>query len=709
MELDTGYYGSPRWSYEVLDCAMPMTFDTYSNCAHQCIYCFSFFQRAIGESAEDYLRHKVRAVDVDKVIRMFTNPNKYGGQFKNYIKRRMVLQWGGLSDGFDWYEKKFRKSLELLTFFNEIDYPVSISTKGVWFLEDEDYRKQIIGRKNQHWKYSIISDIPEHVAKIEPGTPTAEARFNALRELNNMGVGATTLRFRPFIVGTSDLCMESMMKKGAEAGCYSVTTEFLCWESRASQTSKERLQALSKVVGYDVMSFYREESAHSAGLLRLNYDYKRPYMKEMKRLAEKYGLKFFVSDAHHKEESYHAGCCGLPENGPLSNVNRGQFAHAIKLAKENGFVRWSDISDEAKKLLDDIPVVRAFGMQIARSNMRDTVNNQYKSIYDFMRDAWNSPNSWLSPARYFGGALVPSQPDENGDIIYLYNKPFIELEVKPNSVNELAQFLRMEGKPNAERFNEMTADGTDFGHVAYPIYVFSRKRWNDTTTIPLLDSARLNYHLIINREDLEHYQDAFPSADIIVLPNSAKDSIRKARQIVYELAKEEGYPYAWMLDDDIVEVTSEGKSVSLRAVFSYLEQFLEDYSNVAMMGIGNGSGGFDVNVPITGAYLLNLTTGIPFKFNKLELYENQAYALKHLKTGFWTTVSHNKFAIRYTEIASGGAVHILQKELRDHPNFQILSNTYHEVVLDSSAFSISWNGFNNPIISRNVEKLIEGE
>src|SRR5688572_29278763 len=45
LKLDEGFYGSPRWTYEILDCAMPMTFDTYSNCAHQCLYCFSFFQR----------------------------------------------------------------------------------------------------------------------------------------------------------------------------------------------------------------------------------------------------------------------------------------------------------------------------------------------------------------------------------------------------------------------------------------------------------------------------------------------------------------------------------------------------------------------------------------------------------------------------------------------------------------------------------------
>jgi hypothetical protein len=25
LKLDEGFYGSPRWTYEILDCAMPMT------------------------------------------------------------------------------------------------------------------------------------------------------------------------------------------------------------------------------------------------------------------------------------------------------------------------------------------------------------------------------------------------------------------------------------------------------------------------------------------------------------------------------------------------------------------------------------------------------------------------------------------------------------------------------------------------------------
>ena len=49
-------YGSPRWTNEIADCSMPMTFDTYSNCSFGCLYCFSQFQRGLGGAKDKYFR-----------------------------------------------------------------------------------------------------------------------------------------------------------------------------------------------------------------------------------------------------------------------------------------------------------------------------------------------------------------------------------------------------------------------------------------------------------------------------------------------------------------------------------------------------------------------------------------------------------------------------------------------------------------------------
>lgn len=90
-----GYYQSPRWTNEIADCSMPMTFDTYSNCSFGCLYCFSQFRRAIGNGKEHYLQKSVENVNPKKVMQMFTDPDQYAGQFATYIKQRRVMQWGG--------------------------------------------------------------------------------------------------------------------------------------------------------------------------------------------------------------------------------------------------------------------------------------------------------------------------------------------------------------------------------------------------------------------------------------------------------------------------------------------------------------------------------------------------------------------------------------------------------------------------------------
>ena len=141
-------YSSPRWSGEYPDCSMPMTFDTYSNCAFGCAYCFSQYQRGIGGSKESYFAKEVDCVNVEKIKRMFLEPDS--SQFGEYIKARKTMQWGGLSDQFDWFEKKFGVTLELLRFFREIDYPICFSTKGTWWLDDPRYTELFKGNRN--WK-----------------------------------------------------------------------------------------------------------------------------------------------------------------------------------------------------------------------------------------------------------------------------------------------------------------------------------------------------------------------------------------------------------------------------------------------------------------------------------------------------------------------------------------------------------------------------
>lgn len=174
------YNNTPRITYEFPDCSMPMAFDTYNNCSFGCMYCFAQNQRGIGSKKKEYLHKEVKDVSVERIKRMFIDPDKHGGDFAPYIKDRKVMQWGSMSDQFDNFERKYGTTLELLRFFKDIDYPLCFSTKGAWFTKDERYMDLIRGQKNWNFKFSIITSDAEKARVIERGVESPQARLEAI-------------------------------------------------------------------------------------------------------------------------------------------------------------------------------------------------------------------------------------------------------------------------------------------------------------------------------------------------------------------------------------------------------------------------------------------------------------------------------------------------------------------------------------------------
>lgn len=408
------YYMSPRWSNEIADCSMPMTFDTYSNCAFGCLYCFSQFQKALGGvRGKAYMHKVVDPVNVEKVKRMFIEPDKYGGQFATYIKERKVMQWGGLSDEFDNFEKKYGKTLELLKFFKEIDYPLCFSTKATWFTEDDRYMSLIEGQKNWNFKFSIIT-LEEKKAKIiERGVDSPLKRLEAIRRIVEADAGGATLRLRPFIIGISTPSYLDLIREAHHRGATALSTEFFCMEQR-SKVLKDNAPIFNRECGFDLFDFYKKYSV-STGYLRLNRKVKRPFIENMKNLCDELGMRFYVSDAHFKELCCNGSCCGLPESW---NYSRGQFCEALQICKERGTVRWTDICHDVE-MLHRYNYIGAAGFNTKSNENR--AHFEGMNMAEYLHWLWNNPQSGQNPYKMFEGVMRPDGKDENGDLIYVYD------------------------------------------------------------------------------------------------------------------------------------------------------------------------------------------------------------------------------------------------------------------------------------------------
>lgn len=411
-------YNSPRWTAEYPDCSMPMTFDTYSNCAFGCIYCFSQFQRGIGAAKEKYVKKEVHCVNVNKIKRMFLEPDS--SQFGEYIKARKVMQWGGLSDQFDGFERKYGVTLELLRFFREIDYPLCFSTKGTWWLDDPRYTELFKDNPKWNCKFSIITEDPEHARIIEAGVPSPQERLEAIRKFSELNAGGATLRLRPFIIGVSNRNYLSLIRHAAENGATAVSTEFFCIETRNTQ-ALEKFKLISNIAGFDIVKFYRRYSIGS-GYLRLNRKVKAPFVLAMRNLCSEVGMRFYVSDMDFKDACHNGCCCGLPESW---NYSRGQLTNAICIARDRGVVHYSDISEDIKTIFSDFDYTKGDGLNTNSAQRRA----KYMGITmeEHIHYMWNSPSQSNSPYRIFRGSLVPLTDDcgniirdDNNDIVYKY-------------------------------------------------------------------------------------------------------------------------------------------------------------------------------------------------------------------------------------------------------------------------------------------------
>ena len=407
-----GDYGSPRWSGEICDCSLPMTMDTYSNCSFGCVYCFSQYQRGIGDGKADYNAKAVRSVNVERVKRIFTGEQE--SQFWPFIKARKTIQWGGLSDQFDGYERMHGVTLELLRFFKEIDYPISFSTKSTWWLDDPRYRELFQGQRNWHCKFSIITTDEKDAARIERFVPSPQERLEAIGKYTDLNAGGATLRLRPFIIGVSSKTYPELIRAAAAQGATSMTTEFFCLERRSVNIARENYAEMSDVIGHDIVKFYARNS-NGSGYLRLNRAVKEPYVKDMQRIAHECGMKFYVSDAHFKEASDSKCCCGIGDEWNLSGNN---FAEALQICKRNGIVTFSEVMDGSEWLQFDWGKAEGYNTGSVESRAR----YDGMTMRDYLRYTWNHPNRGQAPYTYFEGVMKPVGVDGNGDVIYAWDQ-----------------------------------------------------------------------------------------------------------------------------------------------------------------------------------------------------------------------------------------------------------------------------------------------
>jgi len=434
MKAKSNDYTSPRISSEIMDCSMPMTFDSYSYCSLGCLYCFAYFFKSNNPAIKEVT---LKSTNMDRLISAIQgNPKDARGRlmYKHFYHRKFLLHWGGLADPFCAFENSNGAGYPLLEALGDANYPCLFSFKGATIFKEkylklfEKYSEQ----RNFAFQVSIVTGSDELAKQVEIGVPSPTRRIEALRLLSNMGY-FTILRLRPFIIGITDEGLDDLLERCLDAGIQGISMEFFAVDGRANKGMKTRYDWLSKLIGTDNLLRYFKNLSPSerGGYMRLNRLVKEPFVKKVYKFCIEHDLVFGCSDPDFKELCTSGSCCAMPDNYPpnrlLENWTKNQLTYWIKDCRK----KYHKTGELCELTFDKVYGEESYLDDVALTNDHIRVSGmcnveRYRHTYRSMiKDSWNNLRGGSNPRNYFHGKLMPIGTDDKDNLIFRYSpKPY---------------------------------------------------------------------------------------------------------------------------------------------------------------------------------------------------------------------------------------------------------------------------------------------
>lgn len=281
-------------------CDLPIRFDTYKGCTHDCKYCF--VRRKTGLEVE--LGETIKALI----------PFIQGKRTKEtaWCDWDIPIHWGGMSDPFQPCEKKYKRSLDALEVFAQTGYPVIISTKGRLCIE-EPYIS-LLSKANVVMQVSALCSKYD---ELEKGAPPFNERLQMINILSK-NVKRVIVRAQPYIHDIYNDMLDNI-PKFAEAGAYGIIFEGMKFAKKKPGLVKSGADFVQK-----------------KALLKRDFD-------KLKEQCHKFGLKFYCGENRLRAMGDSLTCCGIdgldgfvPNTFNLSHLINGDISRAKESMKQKG-------------------------------------------------------------------------------------------------------------------------------------------------------------------------------------------------------------------------------------------------------------------------------------------------------------------------------------------------------------------------------------
>lgn len=420
-------YVGCRLTSDLVDCALPVSVDSRSQCAFSCLYCFAdntvqrikTYNRTLGSQPLGELRRILDpSVPPSKLAAIYREALHFDS--RNADGYPCPIQLGALSDPGDHYERKDGWFLGFAKIITELNQPVRVSTKGdVW--TETPYVAALSEKPHLWWfTFSIVSTDDELMQQVDRGAPVPSVRLSTMKTLHNIGC-TVGLRLRPILPGLTDRTRRvvapwrDLLRRARDAGAESISMEVGFVPGAAADFVRKRWESLSRLCSVDLLGAYRRFGPMQ-GCTRPSYPWTEQIMHSIYDEAHDLGMLVGVSDPVWKQLTDVGCCCGItPDHPVFGNWKRESLTN--RLIEMRDGIR-ADIGPN-----DVLPgyLLRIRSAGIVNPGVGPTAAwDQRRSVHALYKDVWNNPEAERSPAMYLQGAVMPSYRDAADDLHYVY-------------------------------------------------------------------------------------------------------------------------------------------------------------------------------------------------------------------------------------------------------------------------------------------------
>jgi len=389
-------------------CGLPLRLDTYGGCAFSCFYCFARYR-----AEATFGRDNIRPADPETVRRIFRlaiDLERFPrGIVAQCLRRRMPIHFGGMSDGFQPAESKYRVTEGTLKILARYHYPTVISTKGALIAETlyTDLLRAI-GPVVVQFSFSTTRD--DTARKVEPFATAPSSLLRTMEVLSKRGI-IVTCRWQPFIPGLSEGPQE-FISRAVSAGARHIALEHL---KVPVERSHYLWQRLVEAVGKDLCQEYIRLGARKDGReYVLPAEEKLHTVLQAARVARSMGVSFGSADNEFQYLSDGACCCsGVDQFPGFENWFKHQIGHALrkcrgkKITYESIAGEWTPRGPIDRYVNPDSRLSARLGREA--------------SVRDHVRAKWDSLTSPGSPGSFYGVKCLPTST--HGRRTYCWDLP----------------------------------------------------------------------------------------------------------------------------------------------------------------------------------------------------------------------------------------------------------------------------------------------